>query len=75
MPHAGDRRETGSGAYTQPAAESNRQQDPRVAHGGGRAHHVPDQPVAYGDERSPMGTPTSRLTRTIVVKAVPEKYS
>ena len=51
------------------------QQDPRVAHGRGRARHVPDQAVACGGERSLMGTPTGRLTRTIVVKAVPEKYS
>src|SRR5262245_19541862 len=50
-------------------------QDPRVAHVRGRARHVPDQTVAYGGERSLTGTPTSRLTRTIVVKAVPEKYS
>ncbi len=34
-----------------------------------------DQAVAYGGERLFMGTPTSSLTRTIVVKAVPEKYS
>src|SRR5215468_9138791 len=48
---------------------------PRVARGRGRARHVPDQPVVCGDERSLMGTPASRLTRTIVGKAVPEKYS
>jgi DNA-directed RNA polymerase beta' subunit len=41
----------------------------------GRARHVPDQAVACGGERSLMGTPTSRLTRTIVAKAVSEKYS
>jgi len=41
----------------------------------GRARHVPDQAVAYRGERSLMGTPTSHLTRTIVVKAVLEKYS
>jgi hypothetical protein len=55
--------------------ESNCQQDSRIAHGRGRARHVPDQAVACGGERSLMGTPTSRLTRTVVVKAVPEKYS
>jgi hypothetical protein len=60
---------------TQQRQESNCQQDPRVAHGRGRARHVPDQAVACGGERSLMGTPTSRLTGTIVVKAVPEKYS
>jgi hypothetical protein len=51
------------------------QQDPRVAHGPGRARHVPDQAVACGGKRSLMGTPASCPTRTIVVKAVPEKYS
>lgn len=51
--------------------EQNRQ----VAAGRGRARHVPDQAVACGGERSLMGSPTSRLTGTIVVRAVPEKYS
>ena len=51
------------------------QQDLRVGHARGRARHVPDQAVAYGGERSLVDTPTSRLTRTIVVKAVREKYS
>ena len=51
------------------------QQDPRVAHGRGRARYMPDQAVAYGGEQSLKGTHTSRLTRTIVVGAVPEKYS
>jgi len=36
---------------------------------------VPDQAVAYEGERSLMGIPTGRLTRAIVVTAVPEKYS
>jgi hypothetical protein len=36
---------------------------------------VPDQAVACGDERSLMGTPSGHLTRYVVVKAVPEKYS
>jgi hypothetical protein len=46
-----------------------------TADGRGRAPHVPDRAAACGGERSLMGTPSSRLTRTIVVKAVPEKYS
>jgi hypothetical protein len=46
-----------------------------TADGRGRARYVPDQAVAYGGERSLMGAPTSRLTSTIVVKAVPEEYS
>jgi hypothetical protein len=60
---------------TQQRQESNCQQDSRVAHGRGRACHMPDQAVACRGERSLMGTPTSRLTRTIVVMAVLEKYS
>jgi len=60
---------------TRQRQESNCQQDSRVAHGRGRARHMPDQAVACGGERSLMGTPTGRLTRTIVVTAVLEKYS
>ena len=41
----------------------------------GPCRHMPDQAVACGGERSLMGTPTGRLTRTIVVTAVLEKYS
>src|SRR5262245_18276687 len=43
--------------------------------GRGRARCVPGRAVACGGERSLMGTPIGRLTRTIVVKAVPGKYS
>jgi hypothetical protein len=57
------------------AVKVNCQQDPRVAHGRGRARHVPEQVVVCGGERSLMGTPTSHLTRTLVVNAVSEKYS